>query len=483
LNNSIPRHSLSLEYAETNEFIPSNAGLLAPRDSKGRAYVPGTGDNFRNLIPFNASTSADAKLMGVAGTKIWDLTLHLNSSSASVSAGDEISVSADSLPAERYGWAEFNKSLILVSPSASCVRYTTALGKFEPWSATASGDSIHNMWGVGSYKSRLYVWPKTEPKFYYGGTNAVQGTFNPFDLAPVAPGSSYIVALFGLTRDGGAGPDDFATFIMDDGKVVIYKGSDPEDSNWALVGRYQIGKPFGRRCAVAAGAEHYVLCKDDIYILPQDLQGKRTSTNFVDKGRVAPITGVTLDEIDGAFNPQTGRVLWEDGTVIVTNLPGAPGYKYQHNLIVVASFKGREFFSRQAQPGVTDDALLAEHEALGTNGNPIASQITSFPTLKTAPIPTNSRTNISLYNPIFDHTSGISDKKIKFRSCILYDYSASADWVTATASGDSTGIWMPGFGTGRAPQIVVEIVSTSVAVSENVIFRGIDLTLEETGGL
>jgi hypothetical protein len=478
-NKSLPRHLLPPIYAESSNFIPTEKGLIVPRDAKGRATLPGWGDSWSTLIPFAASSSADAKLFGHA-TAIYDLTPHIDSTSASVSAGLLVSACA-SVPFNRYGWTEFNKSLILVgAPSASAVRYTTALDKFIPWSATASGDSIHNMWGINSFKNRIYAWPKDEPKFFYGSTDAVLGTLEPFSLGTVAPGSQNVSTFFGMTRDGGSGPDDFATFIMNDGKVVVYQGSDPGDANnWSLVGTYQIGKPFGRRCAVAAGAEHYVLCEDDIYVLPRDLQGKRNPSNFVDSSRTSN-TNAAPTEIDGTYNNVTGHILWEDGTVIAHNQHGQPGLDSNYELDAVTVFDGRTFFSRKQNPGVTDDPVLSEFEPVDAFGAALSTAITKDSSLKTAPIPTNSRTNIALYNPIFDHDA---NTKIIYRSRILYDYSASADWVTATASGNTTGQWFAGFGTGRAPQIEVWILSTSAGGSENIIFRGIDLTLTETGGI
>lgn len=476
-NTSVPVHQLQPLYAEESNFIPTNRGLIAARDHKFRATYDGGASQWNALIPFNGSTSADSVLLGHVGTEIYNLTQYIDVVSASVSAGNEVSVSATTFPggADRYGYTEFNDSLILVHDSASAVRYTTALGKFIPYSATASGDSIHNMWGINSFKRRIYAWPRTQPKFFYGSTDSTLGTLEPFNLGAVAPGSQHITSFFGMTRDGGSGPDDFATFIMNDGKVVVYQGSDPGDANnWALVGTYQIGKPLGRRCAVAAGAEHYVMCEDDLYVLPRDLQGKRQQSNYISRTRTAP----NNFEIDGTYNNVTGNMFWEDENQalgVSVHLAGQPAFTVLADMDAVTTFLGRTFFSVQ---NGNDEPVLTEFNA-DAAGNINQSA------LKTAPIPTNSRTNISLYNPLFDHTEG---KKIKFKARILYDYSASADWVTASASGDTTGIWLAGFGTGRAPQIEVVAISASVdantsASLSELVFRGVDLTITENNGI
>ena len=244
---SIPLHMLPPQYAAQSNFIPTDRGLVAQRHPKFRATLAGAANQWNSLIPFNGSTSADSVLLGVLGTTIYNLTQYIDATSASVSAGNEISVSATTFPSgkDRYAYTEFNDSLILVHDSASAVRYTTALGKFIPYSATASGDSIHNMWGINAFKRRIYAWPRTEPKFFYGSTDSTLGTLEPFSLGAVAPESQYITSFFGMTRDGGSGPDDFATFLMNDGKVVVYQGSDPGDANnWSHVGTYQIGKHY-----------------------------------------------------------------------------------------------------------------------------------------------------------------------------------------------------------------------------------------------
>ena len=452
-NTGIAEHALPLQFSPDCNFMPTDQGLIVPKDGKGRAVQAGLGLQWRTLMTFVGSASADSRIFAHTGTEIYNITPYINSASASVSAGNLVSVCA-SLGANigPFGWTEFNKSLILVNDAAtaSALRYTTALGKFIPWSATASGDSIHNMYGVSSFKSRIYAWPKSEPKFFYGSTDSILGTLEPFSLGHVAPRSQHIMTFFGMTRDGGSGPDDFATFIMNDGAVVVYQGSDPGDANnWALVGTYQIGKPMGRRCAVAAKSQHYVMCEDDIWVLPRDLQGKNQPTNFV-KERRAP-SGFEPAEIDGVYNNVTGQLIYEDGTVIALNQPGEPGFTFLQGLVNPIVHVGRTFFADTNTPD--DDAVLLEF-------NPTESGSTNYgsPALKTAPIPINSRANISLYNPIFKQSDG---NKIVFKSRVLYDFSASADWVTATASGDTTGVWMPGFGTGSRPQIEVAIVSAS----------------------
>jgi hypothetical protein len=476
-NTSIPFHMLPPQYAAESNFIPTERGLVAPRDFKFRTHLDGAANQWNELIPFAGSTSADSILLGRSGTTIYNLTQYIDVTGASVSADNEISVSATNFPSglDRYGYVEVNKHLILVHDSASAVKYTTADGKFIPWAATASGDSIHNMWGINVFKNRIYAWPRTDTKFYYGDTDAVLGTLDPFNLGAVAPGSQHITTFFGMTRDGGSGPDDFATFIMNDGKVVVYQGSNPGDAtNWSHVGTYQIGKPTGRRCAVAAGAEHYVMCEDDVYVLPRDLQGKRQQSNYISSLREAP----NNLEIDGTYNNVTGHIFWEDENQalgISVHFTGQPAFTVLADMDAVTTFLGRTFFSTQDG---TDRPVLTEFNA------DAAGSVTQA-AIKTAPIQTNSRTNISLYNPIFDHTEG---KKILFKSRILYDYSASADWVTASASGDTTGIWLAGFGTGRAPQIEIVAISasvdanTSTSLSE-LVFRGIDLTITETGGI
>jgi hypothetical protein len=95
---------------------------------------------------------------------------------------------------------------------------------------------------------------------WYGDVKAVQGPLTKFDLAFVGQFGGNLVALGSLTVDGGDGIDDILCCFFESGDVVLYRGTDPSQaSTWALVGRFHIGEPLGRRSVLTVGSDLMVL--------------------------------------------------------------------------------------------------------------------------------------------------------------------------------------------------------------------------------
>lgn len=480
INRSIPVHSLPQKFAVESSFVPTEIGLVGIKSLKQRAVLPESALKANTIIPFQGTATASSRLfMHIPQSDFWDVSSFIDSDLGTASVSASVSITVAEV---RYDWIEVNNRLIMTAGETSSppLSYRNGVG-FETWSATASGDSINNMWGINQFKSRIYCWHQTEPEFYYGSTDAVLGTLEPFSLSTVVrEGARKITTFFGMSRDGGSGPDDYATFVMDDGQVVVYQGSDPGDANnWSHIGTYKIGKPLGRNCAVPFGSQVAVMCQDDIYFLPQDLSRPKVPSPYA-RDRSA-LKEFFFDEVDGIFWEEKGWLMWEDGTIINTRLQGLPGaYLGTGNATAkfdrIAKFKGRVF--QGERQGVTDDAILSEIQA--------ASAPSAGGNIVTAPFRGQGRGNISLVNPIFQTTDRAGH--ITYRTGVTYDYSASASagspiFTTASASGDSTGIWQPGFGTGAAAQIHCTVVTASISTSADLVLVGFDLTYSDTGGL
>jgi hypothetical protein len=211
---------------------------------------------------------------------------------------------------------------------------------------------------------------------------------------------------------------------------------------------------------------------------------------------VADRTGLdfsTFSEVDATLWKAKGWGIWEDGSVINFRLNGQPMSKItsfaKPSTLAwsdIVNFKERVFVGRQVTND--EDPEIAELQVDASNTT-ISSQGRMVRTIKSAPIPVNSRTNISLVNPVFMTQGGTQGegaagkRSIIYATRVIYDFSASATYMTATASGDSTGLWQSGAGTGRAAQIEVDLISMALSASSELLLIGYDLTLGETGGL
>jgi hypothetical protein len=88
------------------------------------------------------------------------------------------------------------------------------------------------------------------------------------------------------TIDAGYGVDDLAAFITSNGEVAVYKGSDPSDpADWALVGLWNVGQTFTRKCVFKFGGDMLLLTEDGLVPLSAGLQSTRLDprVNLTDK--------------------------------------------------------------------------------------------------------------------------------------------------------------------------------------------------------
>jgi hypothetical protein len=479
------------------DVVPVEDGLKLVALPKDTARLASSSANYpQGLISYYGSGSTSAEFWAVTDDTIYRITENISS------AGNNFA-SVETTNTGGCDWIEFNKTIIMVNGGSTPLKWNRA-SAWESWSASFSGGA--NMWGINKFKQRLFTWEENNSKFWYSSVDQFLGTFQPFDLGGIISGKLQIVA--SLTKDGGAGPDDYIAFISDQGDVAVYAGADPGDANdWFLVGVYKIGRPLSKDSFVQYGSQTVVLCEDDFYFLPEDLNGKRNATLASDR-RAQDINN---SETNGVFLPKDGLIIFSEGSVLSTKnnfaystitLSSAPPHRLRQNAIqyfdiggtitgrrpVVGEFQGKAF----AFPDLGSDntsTLLTVKELF-----PRVGAVDYKSKIRTAPIQTSGRTNISLVNPKFGmrpdwSASTSSEMHLVYKTAVVYDqyrrpyYSADPSlFVTATASLDTEGMWTPGFGTGDNAQIFIEIATASCKSGE-IILYGIDLVAEDTGGL
>jgi hypothetical protein len=461
------------------------------------------------LISYDASGCASAEMWLCFGGDFDNV--HNVGKAIDTSVSATASAQGFLLTNRAYDWTVFNKTIIMVGGLGGGTnvnhKWTRASG-WSAWDATCSGASTGVIAGISQFKNRLIGWEANNTKFWYGSVDQPIGTLNPFELGGVL--NNRIKMFATLSKDGGAGPDDYALFISETGEVAMYAGTDPGDANaWSLVGVFKIGRPLGVNSYVNYGAQTVILCEDDFYFLPQDLAGKRQSSLGVDRRSTAPF----FRGESGIYYDKARALVFSDGSLF--SLDGGMSYS-NITLCSAEPWKVRQ---------QTDYGLNAPHRPyLGmykgnlyayspqTEANNQTRLYRLFPPLapdsqqkwtgqiRTAPIQTSGRTNISLVNPLFGmrdrasaSTSAYASTQFIYRTGVLYDTAwqpqrnlsldSTADFfVTTSASSNSYGQWTPAFGTGDDAQIIIEVLSGS-ADDQELMLHGIDIIIEDTGGI
>ena len=178
-----------------------------------------------------------------------------------------------------------------------------------------------NLVTVTSHMNRLWFIEKNTRRVWYLGSQAIAGAATAFDLAQLTPLGGQLLAMDTWTRDGGDGPDDAAVFVTTKGEVLIYSGTDPaQAATWALVGRYKIPPPIGRRCTLKLGAELIVLTE----------QGPLPLSQASGLALAAQVNASLTDKISGAFvsaaQLRSGSFGWQimehtGYSLVIVNLP------------------------------------------------------------------------------------------------------------------------------------------------------------------
>ena len=164
------------------------------------------------------------------------------------------------------------------SPASPLGSYTVA--KF------ITGVDSSNLIHVNLHKERLYFVEENTLNFWYLGANAISGSATSYPLGAIARNGGYIMAMGTWTLDAGYGVDDYAVFITNNGEAIVFKGSDPSDPNdWSLIGVWQLGQVFARRCFFKFAGDLLLITQDGIVPLASALQSSRLDPriNITDK--------------------------------------------------------------------------------------------------------------------------------------------------------------------------------------------------------
>jgi hypothetical protein len=130
-------------------------------------------------------------------------------------------------------------------------------------------DELEHVW---LYRSRMFFVERDSLRAWYTDASAL-GAMSDINLSGVFRKGGSL--LFGATwsLDSGDGLDDKCVFVTTEGELAVYSGNDPSSStDWALEGRYDIGKPLAKRAVMRAGGDVLIATDDGIVPVSQVVQ-------------------------------------------------------------------------------------------------------------------------------------------------------------------------------------------------------------------
>ena len=145
-------------------------------------------------------------------------------------------------------------------------------------------DSVNpnTLTGVHAYKNASTTLPAQIRTFTIRTVDTFAGNFTKFPVGLVGTFGGNLIMISTLNIDGGEGVDDLLALIMSSGEVLIYSGSDPSASNFALVGTYRIAEPVNEKRAIAKlGGDVIVMTKEGYLplsqVVRQDIVGNKAA--------------------------------------------------------------------------------------------------------------------------------------------------------------------------------------------------------------
>lgn len=196
------------------------------------------------------------------------------------------------------------------------------------WTSVATYGTIatNTLIGLTVYQQRLFFIQKNSLKVYFLPPGAITGvaSLTAINVEQLFPRGGTLAAIGTWTVDGGAGTDDRLVVVTTEGEVAVFVGTDPSTaSTWALVGRYYIARPIGRRCLHPFGGDLLILTERGVFPLSKALQ-----SSTIDK-TIALTFNIenTIAEDARIFGSVEGWSLFIDpkNQLLLVNVPRADG--------------------------------------------------------------------------------------------------------------------------------------------------------------
>jgi hypothetical protein len=262
-----------------DNWIPDTNSVHLRGGFATHAIIEATATAIESLIQYVPPNTTNAKMFAAIPTAIYDVTAAATASAtAAVVTG---------LTNGRWQHSQMTNtagSFLVICNGADAPRTYNGT-TWATCSVTTTGLSISNLIGVHNHMNRLWFIEENQNYVWYLGTSAIAGAMTQF-LLPFRKGGK-LMAMGTWSRDGGAGPDDFAVFVSNRGEICVYSGTDPSAATtWALLGYYNIPEVIGRRCIHHAGADLGVLTSQGLVSLARILslpEGAAGRASFTDK--------------------------------------------------------------------------------------------------------------------------------------------------------------------------------------------------------
>lgn len=129
-----------------------------------------------------------------------------------------------------------------------------------------------NLVGATNFKNKLIIWENNACGFWYGGSDAISGALEYFDLSFITKRGGYVVscATWSFDSSGGTGLQARLVIFLSTGEAIVYEGTDPgEATDWSIVGRFKVAPPISQRAVLEYSGDVLLINKYDLISFSQ----------------------------------------------------------------------------------------------------------------------------------------------------------------------------------------------------------------------
>jgi len=239
--------------------------------------------------------------------------------------------------------SDYNGVYIITVTSTTTFTYTMAttpsgnasvVGTYIPLGITGVDSSTFI--NVNLFQNRLYFTQENTLKCWYLPVNSLGGAAQVLDFGGIARNGSFLQAMGTWTVDGGQGVNDHAVFVTKNGEVIVYQGGDPSDATtFSLVGVWQFGEVFCRKCFFKFGSDLLLLMKEGLVPLSAALQSDRLNPRVFLTDKIYYAINQEIAQYADNFGWQI--TYFADQTMLLINIPSSTGtQQYVMNTITDA---------------------------------------------------------------------------------------------------------------------------------------------------
>lgn len=243
----------STDARELINFYPETAQVAVRGGYRVHSSGMGTGA-VRSLYEL-ATADGNRYLIAAANGNIYNATT-LSGTASSLGSG---------FSSNDWQGLQFRNRLFLVNGTDAPQDFDGSTLSATSW--TGSGLTIADLIHVAAYRNRIYFIEKDTGSIWYGGVDSVTGTLTEFDVLSLLNLGGSLLFCTQWTRDTGTAENNQFIMVGSEGDVLIYNGSFPGGSDWAISRRLTIPKPLSRRAFERVGSDVIIATESGIISL------------------------------------------------------------------------------------------------------------------------------------------------------------------------------------------------------------------------